>query len=624
MIKKYFLLLIFILSLAINAFADTKVATDPTRLGVGARILGMGKAYLGLADDLSGIFINPAALSSVDQWQATSMSGKFINEFMYLNTGVAWPTDFGTFGLGYVGSGINFTAPAPTTEVIDGVRIIPSTTEGISYGFNDRVFLLSWGNKIEHEVGDFSLGATYKLFNLDLSGSGMTDTSASGNELDLGLHFWPEKSVKVGFVAQNVLPATFGGKIEWRNGTVETLPSSLKAGLSFKLLGEDGFRKIGKHELTANIDGDFYLFRLFQPTLFHAGLEWSPIDLIDLRVGIDQDYVGTGWGHELIPTNNFTAGVGIYISNFRFDYAYHQYNQVTANDTHYFSLTYGVGKKPPEKKEDVFSVTPADKSIFFTERVTFEGEVLSSNVSRISINEVDLAIEGNQFRAGFPLRLKKNTFRVKASDRGAELIEAKKIRILRLKGFKDISPKYWAGVAIGILATENVIAGYPDHTFRPEGKITRAEMCTLLVKALDRSRVPVTGKNIFPDVSSAHWAAKYITLAVEDGLVNGYLDGTFKPDKKITRDEGVTILSRFAGLRPPLLVEIPFKDLPGRHWSIKYVAAAKNAGLLRYLEGKRFEPDRPLTRAEVAEMLSRTKYFSEKIRDIMDWNRGYL
>lgn len=624
MIKKYFLSLIIILALSISVIADTKVATDPTRLGVGARILGMGKSYLGLSDDLAGIFINPAALSSVDQFQATSMSGKFINEFLYLNTGIAIPTDFGTFGLGYVGSGINFTAPAPTTEVIDGVRIIPSTTEGISYGFNDRVFLFSWGNKIEHEVGDFSLGATYKLFNLDLSGSGMSDTSASGNELDLGLHFWPEKSVKVGFVFQNVLPHTLGGKIEWKNGTVESLPSSVKAGMSFKLLGEDGFRKIGKHQLTANIDGDFYLFRLFQPTLFHTGLEWSPVELIDLRIGIDQDYVGTGWGNELVPTNNFTAGVGLYISNFRFDYAYHQYNQVTANDTHYFSLTYGVGKKKKEAKEPALKVTPADKSILFAERVTIEGEVLAKNVSRVNTNGIDLAIDGGQFRAGFPLHLKKNVFRIKAYSNSDELIEAKKIRILSLKGFKDISPRYWAGVAIGILATENVISGYPDGTFRPEGNITRAEMCTLLIKAQDKSRIPFTGENIFPDVTSTHWAARYITLAVEDGLVNGYLDGTFRPDNKITRDEGVTIMTRFAGLRPPMLVEIPFKDLPGRHWSTKYVAAAKNAGLLNYLEGRKFEPERPLTRAEVAEMLSRTKYFSEKIRDIMDWSRGYL
>ena len=61
----------------------------------------------------------------------------------------------------------------------------------------------------------------------------------------------------------------------------------------------------------------------------------------------------------------------------------------------------------------------------------------------------------------------------------------------------------------------------------------------------------------------------------------------------------------------------PFPDLPGRHWSAPEVNAAKRAGLLTYLEGKDFEPDRKMTRAEAAEILSRTPFAAAKIGQLM-------
>ena len=289
-------LMVFALSQA--SFADEiRVANDPTRIGVGARLLGMGKSYIGMADDLSGIFINPAALSHVSDWQITSMSGKFINEYEYLNLGTAYPTPFGVFGVGYGGSGIGFTGPAATTEVIDGIRIIPSTTEGVTYSFNDQVFLFSWGDELKNLLNlglfqDLSAGATLKVFSLDMSGPGISNGTASGNEMDLGLHYTPSPVFKAGLVLQNALPFTMGGKIKWADGTEETLSSTLKAGLSLRVLGEKGWKKFGEHELSLNLDRDFFPTRGNIPQLWHFGLEWSPMEFIDLRTGIDQDIVG--------------------------------------------------------------------------------------------------------------------------------------------------------------------------------------------------------------------------------------------------------------------------------------------------------------------------------------------
>jgi len=119
----------------------------------------------------------------------------------------------------------------------------------------------------------------------------------------------------------------------------------------------------------------------------------------------------------------------------------------------------------------------------------------------------------------------------------------------------------------------------------------------------------------YPDVSMAHWAAKYVKAVSHMNLMTSYPDGTFKPDNKLTRVEGVVILSRFTEApEPATLSKDPFSDLTRDHWAAKYIAAAQNYGLLDYLIGKKFEPNKELTRAEVAELLSKTSQGRERIR----------
>jgi hypothetical protein len=72
------------------------------------------------------------------------------------------------------------------------------------------------------------------------------------------------------------------------------------------LLGEKGLRKIGRQELKLNFDGDFTPLRPTIPSLYHLGLEWSPVNILDLRLGIDQDIIGKGGGL-LDVSNNFTT-----------------------------------------------------------------------------------------------------------------------------------------------------------------------------------------------------------------------------------------------------------------------------------------------------------------------------
>ncbi|MDD5593205.1 MAG: S-layer homology domain-containing protein [Candidatus Margulisbacteria bacterium] len=619
------LFIIFVTAFSFAVSAQTTVATDPSRIGVGARSLGMGKSFIGLSDDVSGMFITPASLYSIKNFQATTMSGRFINEFDYMNLAAAAPTKFGNLGLGTASSNISFVGFTSTTEVLDGTRIIPSTTEGATYGFNNRVYLLSWSTGLGGLLEKISLGASYKFFTVDLSGPGIVGGRAKGNEFDFGLNFKPSASVSTGLVVQNALPAAWGGKIRYENGNEETFPSILKVGLSLKLLGEDGFRKIGTNELSFNLDEDLYPLRPSLPSLTHTGFEWSPLPVIDLRLGIDQETVGTGSGSQLEASNNLTAGVGLYFGEFRFDYAYHQYSQLSENTTNYFSITYGAARKkmkpgPSPVKTASFKLLPADKSIMYGDLVTIEGRVLNKEIKSVKVNSLEAVLANDQFKIEFPLVLGKNFYRIDGYDGRENNLDSQRIRILRLKDFKDVPPGYWSGIPIGALAMENIFTGYPDGTFKPEGNISRAELCLLLVKTMsltagNEHKIP------FKDVAAGHWAARSIAQAVDLGIVKGYPDGRFRPNGLISRAEGVAILSRFDGLPAAKGESSRFTDVSGRSWAYKDVAAADEAGWLDYLKGDLFEPDKKLTRSEVAEMLARITPFSLVVADILDWEK---
>ena len=103
----------------------------------------------------------------------------------------------------------------------------------------------------------------------------------------------------------------------------------------------------------------------------------------------------------------------------------------------------------------------------------------------------------------------------------------------------------WYTSYIAYLEKYDVINGYNDGTFRPDSEITRAEFVTMAERAYKLfGEVEDGKKNIFNDISSSHWAAKYIYTAIAMDWIKGYSDGTFRPDNKITRAEVVTIVNR--------------------------------------------------------------------------------
>ena len=166
---------------------------------------------------------------------------------------------------------------------------------------------------------------------------------------------------------------------------------------------------------------------------------------------------------------------------------------------------------------------------------------------------------------------------------------------------------HWAATEINLLAAKGLVGGYPDGSFRPERGVTRAEFARLLISALnmdDSAWALETSHQLFRDVPVGHWARVYIQLAWELGIVSGYKDGTFRPDQVISRAEMVSMLLRALKFVGHGDQEVSFTDeLPD--WARDGIMLAAKWGLVNGFEDGTFRAGAPVTRAQAAVFLSR-------------------
>jgi parallel beta-helix repeat protein len=170
--------------------------------------------------------------------------------------------------------------------------------------------------------------------------------------------------------------------------------------------------------------------------------------------------------------------------------------------------------------------------------------------------------------------------------------------------FTDIPSSHWAYEDITLMREKNWIDGYEDGSFRPDGPITRAEAVTMVSKTLKLS-VTEGGFPSFSDVSSNHWAFGAITKGHKLGIVSGYPDGSFQPDSDITRAEAAVILDHIFTYQADEK-QAKFNDLPSSHWAYSQVMRLAGSQIVFGTGSQMVEPERSVTRAEFSVMLART------------------
>jgi hypothetical protein len=157
---------------------------------------------------------------------------------------------------------------------------------------------------------------------------------------------------------------------------------------------------------------------------------------------------------------------------------------------------------------------------------------------------------------------------------------------------------HWAENDIKYIANIGLIGGYPDGTFGPNKNISRAEASSIIVREF---AFPGEAAD-FPDVSKTNWANLTIGAVTNAGIFGGYPDGDFKPGRSLTRGETAAILVRAFGLQGDSSAQ--FTDVQG-HWAAGDISKlVANGVTVGYPDGT-FRPDKNVSRAEFVSMLMR-------------------
>lgn len=168
---------------------------------------------------------------------------------------------------------------------------------------------------------------------------------------------------------------------------------------------------------------------------------------------------------------------------------------------------------------------------------------------------------------------------------------------------------HWAKKYIESMAAKHIVDGIGGELFDPNAKVTRSQFVKLLVGALELEEVKYNGE--FADIKASEWYSDFVATAVANGLIDGYTDGTFRPNNEISRLEMAVMLSRaLKDVKVDYLEEYnnisrfaDNKDIAD--WAKKGVAITVKSKLMEGVTGNRFAPNEVSNRAEAATVIYR-------------------
>jgi hypothetical protein len=312
------------LAIASPAVAQDKYAGEFLKLGVGARALGMGGAFVSVADDASAIYWNPAGLTFLKRGQVMGMHAEqFGGEVGHDFLGAAYPLQGeGTAGAGIVAVGWDRVAVDDIEVTTDGLLDygqdgVPNTGDpgegNGEYDFGEQfdptkfqmrsnvnqAFFFTYARDIGSRL---SIGGTVKLLRLDLVG-----TNATGVGAELGMMYQISRELTLGLLAQDLTTT----RISWDTGHRETVQPTFVVG-SYYARSVGGLGVIaGALDVAMTTDGRESASQFASGALggdVRGGVEYWYRSRVALRAGVD--------------AGNLTAGTGIRYRSFGVDYAF--------------------------------------------------------------------------------------------------------------------------------------------------------------------------------------------------------------------------------------------------------------------------------------------------------------
>ena len=183
--------------------------------------------------------------------------------------------------------------------------------------------------------------------------------------------------------------------------------------------------------------------------------------------------------------------------------------------------------------------------------------------------------------------------------------------VLKDKNKNEVTAKTDDNGIVVLPAVEHTayVKGYTDGTFRPEGDMTRSEAAAIFARLVaDKKGETISGKATFKDIPANAWYNTYVGYLEKYDVINGYTDGTFKPEAPVTRAEFTAMAVRYFDIFEEVKYEeitSKYADVDGKYWAIKDISYASNKKWLNgYVDGT-FKPDINITRAEVVTVVNR-------------------
>lgn len=277
--------------------------------GISSRALSLGQSSVASPDDGTAIFWNPAGLDRIQykgiNFYYSKMSPRTTNSYL----GIFYPTiSIGGFGIGWIQKRFRRK----------GINDIEK-----KFLFLLNEYLLSYGKEI---FNNFYIGSTFKILDFD------SDKKKSSRGIDIGFlyhHLYSENflfnNISIGLNFQNLIHT----KIKMSNEEIK-LPLNIKFGILKPLLSNEWGNYLN---LLLDLDKDFYYNIYFRD--YHIGIEYIWLDLLELRIGLDN--------------GRYTFGMGAKYNSIRFDYHYGKiFDGLDYSKSHHFSLTLLFGKSKRE------------------------------------------------------------------------------------------------------------------------------------------------------------------------------------------------------------------------------------------------------------------------------------
>ena len=166
--------------------------------------------------------------------------------------------------------------------------------------------------------------------------------------------------------------------------------------------------------------------------------------------------------------------------------------------------------------------------------------------------------------------------------------------------FPDVKSTDWFYPYVKAIYDAGITKGYPDGTYRPFNLVTRAQMAAFIARAIKANVPSDCDKPPFPDVRENSWYCKYVLAIKNKGIATGYPDGTYRPNNYITRAQMAVFIARALHLQIHPCDTKPFNDVSTGSWYCPYVKSLVDRGIVEGYPDGSYKPQEAVTRAMMA------------------------